>query len=247
MVDIQTRPPEIELEDQKPRRWPMYTILVAAAVILIVVAVAVFDGSEESAPIDLVDQPPAQEASSDAPAAPLDIAARFFEARNARDAAAIEDLFSATPTIVDLVYDPTGYARVVEFERAVGWDYTLGDCNEVEVASDSGPTHTRMTCFFTWENDWSRALGVEPLAGNWFTFEIADGEIVALDYLMSDTFVVRVRRPFRQWLEQNHPEDVERMIDPNGPVDFYPLMDPEAVALWERYTKEFVDDVGANG
>jgi hypothetical protein len=47
---------------------------------------------------------------------------------------------------------------------------------------------------------------------------------------------------FIEWLSTSHPEDFGRMYDPDYgyPVPGYPILTPESIELWERYTDEFV-------
>ena len=44
---------------------------------------------------------------------------------------------------------------------------------------------------------------------------------------------------FRNWVIQNHNADLDTMYEPNG----NPRYTPEAIALWERYTDEFVAEM----
>jgi hypothetical protein len=58
MVDIQIRPTDTDQPaDEDRRRWLPYTILAAAAALLVIVALTLFDGSEETTPVDVVDSP----------------------------------------------------------------------------------------------------------------------------------------------------------------------------------------------
>ena len=58
MVDIQILPTDADQPgDEDRRRWLPYTILAAAAALLVILALTVFDGSEQSTPVDVVDSP----------------------------------------------------------------------------------------------------------------------------------------------------------------------------------------------
>ena len=58
MLDIKTRPAGTDdPESRDSRRWLRYGILAAAAAVLVAIAVALFDGTEESSPVDVVDSP----------------------------------------------------------------------------------------------------------------------------------------------------------------------------------------------
>jgi hypothetical protein len=59
-----------------------------------------------------------------------------------------------------------------------------------------------------------------------------------------------VLSPFIDWLEGAHPDDVDLMfvVGPRAPwPGSRPLLNADALALWERYSKEFVDFINASG
>ena len=68
MVDIKIRETGTDRPDDEARRrkWLPYTILAAAAAIVILVAVTLFDGTEDTSEVDVVDNPD----DVDAPATP---------------------------------------------------------------------------------------------------------------------------------------------------------------------------------
>ena len=47
---------------------------------------------------------------------------------------------------------------------------------------------------------------------------------------------------FIEWISSNHPEDFDRMYDPDYgyPIPGYPILDATSIRLWEQYTDEFV-------
>ena len=169
MVDVQIRDTNTGQEpDPSGRKWLPYTILAAAAVLIVVIAVALFDGSEESTEVDVVDTPevdvpaeqsePAETATEGAEAEPpvepvvessVPIAVRFMEARAAYDGEAVRALVADDATIAlshEWIASPDEYLLLDDWERAIG--ITFGDpvCDEgspAEAPPGSFTTSTR--------------------------------------------------------------------------------------------------------
>jgi hypothetical protein len=58
MVDIQTRETDTHRQDDETgRSWPFYAVAAAAAVVIVILAITLFDGTEESSELDTVDSP----------------------------------------------------------------------------------------------------------------------------------------------------------------------------------------------
>jgi hypothetical protein len=91
------------------------------------------------------------------------------------------------------------------------------------------------------ENAWSRALGVGPFTGSRFTFVIDDGQIEQIThYFDFNLFAPQVFDVYVAWLTDTHPDDVDVLYDFTGAVAIVHST-PEALALQERYTNEFVE------
>lgn len=75
------------------------------------------------------------------------------------------------------------FPQVADFEQATGWEYRLGTCAN----QPSGTDMIRLDCEYQWENDWTRALGLDPIDGNSLTLRITNGKIQAL----TNTFSLR--------------------------------------------------------
>ncbi len=175
----------------------------------------------------------------------LGVAAQFLDARNAHDGAAVRALFADDASVRDdllrdengnfLAFDEIDFIGLSEGERATGVRLRDTECTV------SSPVRVR--CTYTWENAWSVVIGDDKYVGNSFILDIADGRIEQ----MTHTFAVgtegsdegHISQTVNQWLLANHPEDLATMVDPNG----FARNSPEAVALWEAYTEEFVASV----
>ena len=260
MQTQQTNPPVIPPSGWRHRGWLIAAAAFAAVIIIGAVIGLIATGRDEVEPV----APPTTQAAptttaapptTEAPA-PLEIAAAFVEALNNYDGAAMEALLSPGATIDGgLAAIPSDFPRVADYERALGTTFSLGECRQVDRAGAS--ITVGVSCEYTFENDWSRALGIdlpqrlpEETPGNLYTFQIADGEITRLEARVTQAFFTRVLLPFVEWLEQAHPDDVDLMfvVGPRAPwPGNRPLMNPDALALWERYSKEFVDFVTASG
>ncbi len=101
------------------------------------------------------------------------------------------------------------FPQVADFEQVTGWEYRLGTC----ATQPSGTDMIRLDCEYQWENDWTRALGLDPIDGNSLTLRITNGEIQALTNTFSLRGFEKPWNEFMGWVEQSHPEDVPRMID----------------------------------
>lgn len=125
-----------------------------------------------------------------------------------------------------------------EWDRAVGMEIALPEsCQEIS----SGPGGTLVDCPFLVEDAWTRALGFEASPGG-FQFLVDEGLVKNATYHEDDNGVVMIEAwsTFDTWLSENHPDDVTAMYVSGG----NPRTDPEAIALFEQYTEEFVASLG---
>ena len=219
---------ELERKKEEQRRWGVPAVAVAAFIIVLGVGIALAITVSRS----------------EVEPAGTETAAAYFEARNSWDGEAAQALFRPGARIEDdLASVVSDYARVAEFDRANGNTMILDECTQTNVGV--------VRCTYALENDFSRALGIDvPSSGNSYTFRIVDGEIIHLEARVSEIFLGQVLGPFIDWLEQTHPEDIPQMyaVGPREPWPRNkPRLDPVSVALWERYTDEFVEFVESSG
>ncbi|HEX9645137.1 MAG TPA: hypothetical protein VGC11_14195 [Acidimicrobiia bacterium] len=264
MASTQTRVRPTDAGKQPGRgRGPLIAAAVAVALILIIglPTLNVLTGDENPGTVEPQPSTTVPSTVTDAPqGAPLDIVNGFIAARNQHSADAMASFLATNATITgDLTRTVAGYGPVVEWERITGWHFTLGTC-ETPI-SPAGLI--RLQCPFTWENDWSRALGLGPVASVrtafTFTFTVPDGQIERLEVVLDvgemqfevpgENYLV-VNDPFVDWLESTHADDMWAIFDasqcfPGGACT--PLMTPDALDLWERYSDEFVEFVGDQG
>ena len=192
--------------------------------------------------------PPESSASATVapPAAPdsqeaIALAQRFVEARDAWDGEAVRALVADDAVIDDFaVSSPDDYIAGAEIDRATGWRYMQPECTAIV----PGPP-IQVSCTYTMQNAWSEALGVGPFTGSNFRFVIADGQIQQVTHIFDvSEFDPEVWAIFQEWLSATHPDDVGVMFDANS-GNF--SLTPEAIALFEQHTTEFVASLNDSG
>jgi len=211
---------EQEKRTSKAIQW------LTAAVVVTVAGVALLIVSEDD--------------ESRQPATPLDLATAFIDARNGYDGEAVALLFEEGAEIEgELVSRVDQYPQVAAFEQATGWEYRLISCAPQPSATET----IHLDCEYQWENDWTGALGLDPIDGNSLTFRITNGRFQTLTNTFRLEGFEEPWNEFMGWVEQNHPEDVPRMVDQEsfpGLLLAPPLLDETAIELWESRTREFV-------
>jgi hypothetical protein len=139
------------------------------------------------------------------------------------------------PTAIDVDWgDQSG---ILAWQDAVGIVTTQMGCTEAEERS---PDETIVECPWVYDSRWHQALGLEPSSMTQ-GFVIRDGKIQdEYETNAEAPDVTRVWGEFRQWVGTNHGADIATMYDESGG----PRLSPESIALWERYTEEFVTEMG---
>ncbi|MGH2578493.1 MAG: hypothetical protein ACRDG9_12215, partial [Actinomycetota bacterium] len=138
-----------------------------------------------------------------------------------------------------------------------GWTFEGGGCGRHGGGGEPGAPLDDVGCGLRYENDITRTLGMEP-APTALSFVIDDGRIETAWFgeggdccynMFGSPDPVRERAGergdlfgpvwdmFIEWISSSHPEDFGRMYDPDRG---YPILDAQSIALWERYTDEFV-------
>jgi hypothetical protein len=182
----------------------------------------------------------------------VSIARAFFDARNAYDVKSATALFTPDAHVHegDFITGVDMYPALFDWLRATGWQWMVGECH-----MKSGDANT--VCAYHVENAWSRAIGIPPLPGV-IAFEIWEGEMRWVPDFEVDQTDFSVQGPadehasYRQmglvevwetvtdWIRENHPTDLEAMINPDGSA---PTLDAQSIDLWRMYTQEFVEAV----
>ena len=116
-----------------------------------------------------------------------------------------------------------------DWYEATGWQWILDQCVEVEGGA--------IECTVTARNDWSDAIGLEPIVGV-HEVEVAETGITAIvdkDENFRSQWIPRVFEVFGAWVGTHHPEDAAIMF--NRTVD----LNEEILELYEINTARFVE------
>jgi hypothetical protein len=122
----------------------------------------------------------------------------------------------------------------LDLDRATGVDFINQGCEEKPTDVNGTPL---VDCPFTVEDDWTQALGIEPVSVI-YTIWVDEGQVQTVDGTCCED-VPGVEDPwitFRNWVKENHPDDFETMYIGNGGA----RLEPESIALFDLYTDEFV-------
>ena len=168
----------------------------------------------------------------------------FVDARDRWDGDAVRALVADDAEIVgeNQVTTADEYLVNADFERVTGWRFLQPECTPTEVGSP-----VDVTCSYVMENAWSLALGEGPFTGSSFQFVIDDGQIQQVThYFDFNLFAPKVFEVWVAWLTDTHPDDVDVMYDFTGAVPVVHST-PEALALQEQYTNEFVESHSDRG
>lgn len=258
VIDLQTHEPSTAPTGETPgRKWLPYAILAAAAVLVLVVALALFDTTEDALRIDVVDNQEVDEPTvttletvDPVVAENLGVGTAFMDAFVSGDIDEALSYAVEAQTWRVLSGSLPMLRNEREWMTAVDWTVEYDECT-VTVAD---PANTWVACPVVNDTALGRALGLGPYAGE-YQFRINKGEhlpgfdlteptiTAMIDEFPWTTFNDEVMGPFTDWLEANHPDDVERMFRPaeaNQPT--LPWVTPEVRDLWQQYTLEFVAD-----
>ena len=170
----------------------------------------------------------------------------YFEARDRWDGAALQQMFTNDAVIVEYPAGdeplPVGdLPALSEFERAVEWRWTLGECNPA--AQGAAGTYA-LSCSYTSENAWTIALDRPQLTSD-ILFVIEDERITRLEHDFPYGQHESLWATFELWLTEAQPGINDRIIGQSGTGVDRPLLTDEAIALWREYSPLFVASMGA--
>lgn len=177
----------------------------------------------------------ASSAASDASSKAVAIATEFLQARQEKR---IDQALSYVGASAVLDWGPgktnDTFAAGIVWEEAFGIEYSLIDCTP-----DAEDKPSDVMCVLRTDTTVAAAVGNE--AGNvCVDVIIEDDRITRLELLSAMAgcdyqFWSKAFVPFNAWVIENHPES-----DPTAMYN--DRLSPEGLALWERYTQEFLQD-----
>jgi hypothetical protein len=126
-----------------------------------------------------------------------------------------------------------GLSLKLSLLEAVGYQQTITSCQASPFGSD-----TSVVCAIDLHLIRSDEIGRGPFDSN-FVFTVRDGEIVnAFLNWNIERFLSQVWEPFAEWMSATYPRDFEVMFA-EGRV----RLTEESIRLWERHTREYVEEV----
>ncbi len=165
------------------------------------------------------------------PATPVEVAEAYVTAVNDRDFEAAASLF-APGTETSFIEDRVGLEDW-ELFAALGLHFEPRGCRELP---EDGVV---LECALTEVSDLTRVLGLAHPTKQ-IRLLIEGGHITnVIETRYSVRGSIEALRTFNTWVKENHPGDVDTMMHPNLVVK----ITPEAIALWEQYTDEFVAEM----
>jgi len=222
--DVLERQPRSSQSGQRWVRRGLVPALAGAAIVIAAFAVFLFRSDGQ----DL------------ASLTPSEVVQGYVDARNAHDAAAMGSFLADEVAILgDLVKNKDDMSLLADYERAVGWQFDLGDCDE---ARDQV-----VVCPYSWISDASQALGNGYMAGSSFRIEVNEEVIVELTNDFNYDQYIPVEVAVLEWLGETHPEELATMVDREAPLGTPPRMTEQSILLWDRYTDEFVRSITEGG
>lgn len=170
---------------------------------------------------------------------PIKTADLFMAAMSTLDEDGTTALFAQDVRLDPLAED---WPALLDWYRASEWVHTPERCSEVTSlpATDSVVT---IYCTYLPTNAWSEALGHEVTTPDRFVLRVQEGLIVGLENqdvgTPAETSFLPAWAAFIEWVEENHPQDLEAMFSDNGEIN----LSDESIALWAKNTDEFVSSV----
>jgi hypothetical protein len=157
----------------------------------------------------------------------------FMKARSAHDGATLIGLMATDASFggSELARTIDEYLLQAQWESVVGWQFLDASC--------SAGSPDRVVCIYSIQDSFNEKAGKGPFPGNSFLLEIADGQIQQASHnFNAEDFFTESEGNFFSWVRENHPDDMQLMLDdrpfPIAPV----LLSPESLLLWEAHTTE---------
>jgi hypothetical protein len=130
-----------------------------------------------------------------------------------------------------------GLSMKLSLLRAVGYEQTVTSCVAAAFGSD-----TSVICDYDFHALGSDRIGRGPFSGNSYVFTVRDGAILRIGQAWgAEGFDHQMWWPFAEWVSSTYPEDAAVMYldgTRNGA-----RFSPESIRLWERHTREYVEEV----
>ena len=218
------------------QRWMMVAASVAALALVGGLIFAATRADEDPVPAD---QPaptvPAEPVDDDEGA--LAIGEAMISAVNERDTAAAAALLADDATVdFGSARNKDDLLKQIDFFSIDSTNFDIESCQPGNVYP--------VTCVAEFTSELTQPLDGDPITGT-FYFRIADGQISALALNMDRNFGDQVLDPWLTFIEQQHPEDFDKMIlfDADGFAPLGPQLTEESSILHVAYIAEYVASI----
>ena len=222
---------------QRPADRPHRRLLIGVAAVMLLL-IGACDGGEDA---PTTDQPPAGTGASEeaSNAAAEEIATGFLEAFGAFDVNQATTYLADDAVIASMGAndDPR---LLISYLEATGYRQILDPCE----GSGESASGTRVRCAFAFHALRSGEIGLGPYTGGAFDLVVRDGEIAQVSQGWEiGEFSPQVWEPFAEWVSTTYPEDAAVMYTDASLTGV--RLSEESIRLWERRTREYVEEVGA--
>ena len=130
-----------------------------------------------------------------------------------------------------------GLSLKLSLLKAVGYEQTVTSCEATPFGSD-----TSVVCDYVFHALGSDQIGRGPFSGNSYVFTVRDGMIVRAGEARNlDKFFRQMWEPFEEWVSSTYPKDAAVMYLDGTPDAA--RFSPESIRLWERHTRDYVEEV----
>jgi len=124
-------------------------------------------------------------------------------------------------------------AKEMRWQKATGLVSTFDRC-ELRSAPIDGDT-TKFACYGSWTGSVATSLGYGPSTFK-YVIDITDGSAISGVLLVFDGYTDSTAEPFREWMLQEHIDDMATMYTRT----WYADLSDESIELWGERTSEFV-------
>jgi hypothetical protein len=123
--------------------------------------------------------------------------------------------------------------------EGLGYKQMLDACEEL----GSSASGSNIRCTFDFHLLRSDEIGRGPFSGSDFVLTVHEGKIVRADVSFGiQEFSPQMWEPFASWVSKTHPEDVAVMYEDESQSGV--RLTKESIRLWERHSREYVEEVG---
>lgn len=162
---------------------------------------------------------------------------QFMEARANHDAELLVAIMAPDASFggSELAQRVDDYALLTRYEQIVDWQFLDVSCN--------AGSADRVVCSYTLQDAFNEHAGQGPYPGSSFLLELDGNQIIRANHNVDapDEFFAATEVGFFAWVRDNHPDDLDVMVDDRflgiAPVS----LTVESIDLWDEHVNSFLD------